>query len=460
MKVTQEKLPESQIVLEIEIPAEISRNTYEKFVNNLARSANIPGFRRGKVPRSILLQQFGKEKLKAAALEEIIQTGLKDAIAQESIKVLGNPSLNSDFEELIEKFTPGEVLTFAATIDVLPTPEPGDYKGLKIKAEEVPYNPQKVEDWLQQQREKQSTLIPVEDRPAAEGDVAIADYQGYYVNEDGKAGEPIPEVEGTNLRVDLEEGRFIEGMLEGIVGMSLDETKEIPLTFPVDYPLESIAGKSVIFSLTLKELKAKELPELDDEFAEEVSEFETLAELRESLEKNFQEEAAKGTKANIQAAIVGNLLEIGEVELPETLIIEEIKQLLNQTLGQMQQMGIDIQNGLTDDNIATMKETARPEAIKNLERDLILREIASREALVVSEEVVETRLQEIVQQLSQKNLDLEKLREMVENELMYQKTADWLQEQVTVELVPQGTLSQAGEAEEAAAEVSETREEE
>jgi trigger factor len=457
MKVTQEKLPDSQISLQIEIPADISRNTYEKILNNLARSANIPGFRRGKVPRSILLQRFDKEQLKAAAVEEIIQTGIKDAIAQESIKMLGNPRLDSKFEELVEQFSPGEVITFAATIEVLPTVELGDYKSLSIKAEEVPDNPQKIEDWLQQQRERQATLVPVEDRPAALGDVAIADYQGYYLDEAGGVGEPIPDVAGTNLQVELEAGRFIEGMLEGIVGMSLEETKEIPLTFPDDYPLEAIAGKSVIFSVTLKELKAKELPELDDEFAEEVSEFETLAELRESLAKRFQEEAARETKANIQAAIAENLLEIAKVDLPEILIAEEIKHLLNQTLGQMQQMGIDVQDGLTEDYLAAMQNSVRPEAIKNLQRDMILQEIATAEAFTVAEEEVETRLQEILQQISEKNIDREKLQGMIENQLLQQKTYDWLQEQVTVELVPQGTLSQAGGS---TAEVSETAEEE
>jgi trigger factor len=457
MKVTQEKLPDSKIALEIEIPAEISRNTYEKFVNNLARSAKIPGFRQGKVPRSVLLQQFGKERLKATILEEIIQTGLKDAIAQESIKMLGNPQLSSSFEELVAEFTPGEAVTFAATIEVLPTVELGDYKALSLKAEAVAYDSQKVEDWLQQQRQKQATLVPVENRPAAVGDVAIADYQGYYVTEEGKAGEPIPDVAGTNLQVDLQEGLFIEGMLEGIVGMSLDETKEIPLTFPKDYPLEAIAGKSVIFSVTLKELKAKELPELDDDFAEEVSNFESIAELRESLEKSFQEEAAKATKTNVQAAIVKKLLEISKIDPPERLIGEEMRNLLNQTLGQMQQMGIDIQNTVTEESLPAMEEALRPEAIKNLQRDFILAEIANREALAVAEEAVETRLQEIIQQFSDKNLDREKLREIVENQLMCEKTANWLQEQATVELVPQGTLSQAvGET----AEVSKTGEEE
>jgi trigger factor len=154
---------------------------------------------------------------------------------------------------------------------------------------------------------------------------------------------------------------------------------------------------------------------------------------------------------------VKKLLEISKIDPPERLIGEEMRNLLNQTLGQMQQMGIDIQNTVTEESLPAMEEALRPEAIKNLQRDFILAEIANREALAVAEEAVETRLQEIIQQFSEKNLDREKLREIVENQLMCEKTANWLQEQATVELVPQGTLSQAvGET----AEVSKTGEEE
>lgn len=443
MKVTHQKLPDSQIALEIEISGEVSQNTYEKVVKDLSRSANIPGFRRGKVPRNILLQRLGKERVKAAVLEEMIETGIKDAIKQEAIEFLGNYRLRSDFDQLVENFKPGEVIIFSASIDVPPTVKLGDYQSLSVTAETIAYDPQQVEDWLQKQQEKQATLIPVEDRPAAMGDVAIGDYQGYYVSETGEIGAMIPEVQGADLRVDLEPGRFIEGMVEGIVGMSLEETKEIPLKFPEDYPLEAIAGEQVIFRLTLRELKGKELPALDDDFAEEVSQFETIAELRESLEKQFQEEAQKATKNNIQAQIIEELRKICSVDLPETIINQEINEILTQMLLEWQQMGIEVQKLVNADTIPEMRKSSRPEAIAKLQQNLILKEIAAAESLTVTEADLKAKIQEVLPKLSQESVDLDKLREILEQELLQQKTLDWLQEQIQVELVPEGSLDKA-----------------
>ena len=215
MKITQEKLPASQIALEIEVPGEASQSTYDKVVNDLTRSAHIPGFRRGKVPRNILLQRFGKKQIKAAALEEIIQSSIREALEQEDLQTIGQPSLRSDFEGLIGDFIPGQAIKFSAAFDVPPTVTLGDYTTLTIQAEEIKFNLEKVDDWLKQEQEKFSTLVPVEDRSAEMDDVAIADYEGYETNEDGSAGELISDVAGTDLRVEMQTGRFIEGMVEG-----------------------------------------------------------------------------------------------------------------------------------------------------------------------------------------------------------------------------------------------------
>ena len=150
MKVTQEKLPDSQIGLEIEMSGETSRNTYEKVVRDIARSSNIPGFRKGKIPRPILIQRIGKTRIKGAVVEELIQSGIKDAIAQESIEALGNYKLKSEFDNLIESFKPGEPFIFSATIDVPPSVELGNYQGLSVKAEESVYDPKTLEEYLEE----------------------------------------------------------------------------------------------------------------------------------------------------------------------------------------------------------------------------------------------------------------------------------------------------------------------
>ena len=442
MKVTQEKLPDSQIGLEIEISSETSRKTYEKVVQNLARSSNIPGFRKGKVPRQVLLQRLGSQRIKAAALEEIIQTSLKEAIDRESIESLGNYQLRSNFDELVQQYKPGETLTFSAAVDVPPSAELGDYHNLKVKAEESVYDPQQVEDFLEESRAKQADLVPIEDRPAEMGDVAIIDFAGKLASE-GEEGEEIEGGSATNFEVEIAEGKLIPGMVEGVVGMKPEETKEVSVTFPEDYAKEELAGKPAVFSITLKELKAKDLPDLDDDFAADNSEFETMAELRQSLEEQFQEKAATETKNNINEAITALLLEQSTVDVPETLIQEEVTQLLTQTFMQMQQMGIDVKKLFNPDTIPKMRDNSRSEALENLKKSLIIAEIGKRESIEASEAEITEKMQEVQQQLSGQEIDQEKLKEMVTKDLNREKIFDWLREKAEVELLPQGTLTES-----------------
>ncbi len=449
MKVTQEKLPSSQIGLEIEIPAETSQKTYDKVLNNLVRTANIPGFRKGKIPRQMLLQRLGTKYIKAATLEELIQDSLKSALQQESIESLGNYTPRFSFEELIEQFTPGEPLTISVTVDVPPTVELGDYKNITVKAEETIYDPKQVDDWLAERQTRQATLVPVEDRPAEMGDVAIVDYQSYYaLQTEEETPQEIPGVQGSDFRVDLEAGRFIEGMVEGIVGMQPEESKEIPLKFPDDYPNEELAGNNALFSITLKELKAKELPELDDEFAEEASDFDTLVELRESLEEKFAEEAKDETKSSIESAILAELIKISSVDLPDTLVQEEVTKILTQSAMQMEQMGLDIRQIFTNDNVPKLRENARADAVERLQQTLILSEIAKTEGIEPSEAAVTDKIKELTAQFSERDIDLAKLQEMVKKELLTEATLDWLQAQASIELVPKGTLNPVEESEE------------
>ena len=448
MKVTQEKLPDSQIVLEIELSGETSRDTYEKVVRDLARSSNIPGFRKGKVPRPILMQRIGKERIKGAVIEQLIQTGIKDAIKQESIDALGNYQLKSEFDDLIKSFQPGEPFIFSATLDVPPSVELGDYHNLSVKAEESVYEPQTLEDYLEENRAKHADLVPIEDRPAAMGDVAILDFEGKITVE----GEEAEEIEGgtaTDFEVEMAEGKLIPGMIEGVVGMNPEETKEVSVTFPEDYAKEELAGKPAVFKITLKELKAKDLPDLDDDFAEDVSngEYETIAELRESLEKQFREKAENETKNNINNALLAALLEQTNVDLPETLVQDEVTQVLTQNLMQLQQMGLDVKQLVNSDTIPKMRENSRPEAVENLKKNLILEEIAIKEDLKPAEDAIVTKMKEIASELSGNDIDQDKLRNMVEEELTAENTFNWLREKAQVEIVPEGSLTKAEDSE-------------
>ena len=447
MKVTQEKLPDSQIGLEIELSGETSRNTYEKVVRDLARSSNIPGFRKGKVPRPILMQRIGKERIKGAVIEQLIQTGIKDAIKQESIEALGNYQLKSEFDNLIDSFQPGQPFVFSATLDVPPTVELGDYHNLNVKAEESVYEPQTLEDYLEENRAKHADLVPIEDRPAAMGDVAILDFAGK-ITVEGAEPEEIEGGTATDFEVEMVEGKLIPGMIEGVVDMKPEETKEVSVTFPEDYVNEELAGKPAVFTITLKELKAKDLPDLDDDFAEDVSngEYETIAELRESLEKQFREKAENSTKNNINNALIAALLEQAAIELPDTLIQDEVTQVLTQNLMQLQQMGLDVKQLVNSDTIPKMRENSRPEAIENLKKNLILAEIASKEDLKPTEEAIVAKMKEIEATLSSNDIDYDKLRTMVEEDLTAENTFNWLREKAQVELVPEGSLAEADES--------------
>jgi trigger factor len=444
MKVTQERLPESQLGLNIEIAPEASRNAYEKMVQNLSRSSNIPGFRKGKVPRQVLLQRIGRERIKAAALEELIQKSLQAAIEQEAIEALGQPNLRSDFEELLGQYNPGDAITFSVAVDVPPTIELADYSNLSVKAEEILYQPEKVDDFIEQRRLQKADLVPVEDRAAEMGDIAFVDFKGTLTAE-GEEGKEIEGGSATNFQVELTEGKLIPGMVEGIVGMKPEETKEVAVTFPEDYPQEDLAGKPAVFSITLNELKTKELPDLDDDFAQEVSneEFETMDAYRESLVKQFQERAENQTKNNINAAIALALIEQNTIDLPESLIQEEVTNVLTKTLMQMQQMGLDVRQLFNSDNIPMLRDNARPEALENLKKTLIIKEIAKQQGLEPDQTAIDAKIAEIRPELAGQEVDEDRLQAMVTEDLLSENTYKWLRDQVQVELVPEGSLSQA-----------------
>ncbi|MEM6518944.1 MAG: trigger factor [Cyanobacteria bacterium P01_D01_bin.71] len=441
MKVTQEQLPDSQVGLQIEIPPEVSKQTYEKVLKKLIKTVRIPGFRPGKVPRPVFLQRFGTVQIKAAALEELVQNAVEQAIKDEEIEAIGNYQLTSEFEELIEQYTPGEALTFQASVDVPPRVTLEKYTGLEVKAEEIKYEASKVDQVLEQYRLNLATLVPIEERAAQMGDVAVVDFEGQVEQEDGSF-EPFDGGSAEDFQVELKEGGFIDGFVEGIVGMSPDETKELSLKFPEDYPQETLAGKAAKFTVTAKELKEKELPELDDDFAEEVSEFSTLEELRTSLEKRYQEEAQDETESNQFEALLEELLKYLDAEIPETLIRREANYLVQQAAVRLSQQGLDVNKLLTPEIVENMRERSRPEAIDRLRRTLALGEVAKQESITIEDEAIQTRMAEMLDEVrNPEEVDRDRLKEVVNEELLQEKILQWLLESNTVELVPEGTLA-------------------
>ena len=460
MKVTQEVLPDSQVGLEIEIPAEMSQKTYDQVLRKYMRSANIPGFRKGKVPRQVFLQRVGAEQFKAAVLEELVQNAVDKAIKQEDIDAIGNYQLKSSFEELVTQYQPGQVLTISAAVDVPPRVTLSQYKGLSVQAEEVKPDPERLGKTLEQYQNNLATLVPIEDRPAQMGDVVVVDFVGRVKNEEGEL-EEFQGGSASDFQVELDEGRFIPGFVEGIADMNLEETKDLEVDFPEDYSQEALAGQPAVFSITLKEIKEKELPDLDDDFAQEISEFETIEELKNSLQERYEEEATEKTKANKHHALLDALVENLEAEIPETLLQKEVDFMLQQSLMQLSRQGIDIGKILTRDMVAGMRERTRPDAIERLRRTLALGEVAKQEGIKVDEAALQEKIDETMKAVEDPSkIDPERLREVVHEELLQEKILDWLESESTVELVPEGTLkdeetdAEAAEAEIPAAEAT------
>jgi len=449
MKVIQEVLPDSQVGLEIEIPAEMSQKTYDKVLQQMMRTINIPGFRKGKVPKPVFLQRIGIPQFKAAVLEELVQSAVDQAIKQEEIDAIGNYQLKSDFDALLSQYEPTQGLTLQVSVDVPPRVTLKQYKDLTVQAEEILPDLEQVDKTLERYQSNLATLIPVEDRPSKMGDMAVIDFVGKVQDESGE-WEAFEGGSAEDFQVELSEGRFIPGFIEGIAGMSLEETKDLEIPFPDDYSQPDLAGKPALFSITLKEIKEKELPELDDDFAQEVSEYETIAELRASLKERHTKEATDRTQTNKNEALINALVEHLDAEIPNTLIQREVDFLLTQTIMQFSRQGIDVNKLLTREIVDNMRKQARPEAVDRLKRTLALGEVAKQEGISVDDDALEAKVEETMAEIEDVNqIDPERLVQVLKEELLQEKILAWLEGVNTVELVPEGSLKKADEAEDA-----------
>jgi trigger factor len=445
MKVIQEKLPASQVGLEIEVPAEMSRKTYDKVLQNLTRTLKVPGFRPGKVPKQVLIQRFGANAIHSQVIQELIDVAVKEAVQAENIPAIGNYQLKSTFDELVEAFRPGESLSFQAAVDVQPEVTFSTYQGFNLTVEQVQPDPAQVDRTLEEYRQRMATLVPVEGRNARRGDVVVVSYQGRYLPAEQDAREAdVPGGSAENFELELEEGKLIPGFIEGIEGMTINESRQIEVKFPEDYTAEFLAGRPAKFNITLHEIKEKELPELDDEFAQEASngEYETLADLRQMLEQRYQKEADEKNNDNKQVAILNELLQHAQVDLPETLIAQEVQNILMQSAYQLQSQGLDMRKILNQETVARWSEASRPEALLRLKRTLVLGEVGKRENIKVPPEELDAKEQEMWNELGEADsqVDRESLRTALSEDMLKDKILAWVEDHSTIELVPEGRL--------------------
>jgi trigger factor len=401
----------------------------------------------------VLLQQLGPLRIRATALEELVDAAFRDALAAEDVAAIGRPELSEGFEVVLERFEPGSELSFTLELDVEPSPSLKKTKGLKAEAEAISYDPTRVDELIEQSRKQLATLVPVEGRAAESGDVAVLSFSGVYADTD----EPISGGSSDALEVELEDGRMIPGFVEGVIGMAVGDTKTVDCQFPESYPQEDAAGRKARFEITLKDLKTREMPALDDAFAQQASDKQTLAELRADLETRLQEDAERRAKAARHDALLSALVEELEVELPETLIQQEVRNLIEQTAGQIAQQGMDVKKLFTPDLVRSLMDTSRPEAESRLRRSLALKALAATEAIEVAAEELEAKVKEISRGLSQQgNIDPERLQAVVADDLLQEKLLDWLEANSTIteKAVSEEAASEEPAAEKAAAKKS------
>ena len=429
LNVTTESRPGSRLAVTVTLPGERTKAGYDDAITKLSRSVNLPGFRKGKVPRTVVVQQIGSLRIKATALENLVDAAWRDAIKQESLEPISQPDLTDGFEGLLENFQPGSDVSFTLEADVAPTPTLKSTKGLKAQFETVAYDASRVDEMIEDSRKQLATVVPVEGRAAEKGDIAVLGFKGTYSDD----GSEIDGGSADSMDVDLEHGRMIPGFIEGVIGMKAGETKTVDCQFPDDYPKEDARSRKAAFEIELKDLKTRELPELDDAFAKQASEQETLADLRKDLEQRLKDDAERRETSNRRDALVAALVEQLEVELPEALIQQESRNLLEQTAAQFAQQGMDVKSLFTPDLVRNLMQNSRPEAEERLRRSFALTALAEAESISVDDKAVDDKVAEVKKDLSaEANIDPDRLRQAVMDDLIQDQLMGWLEENSTL----------------------------
>jgi trigger factor len=447
MKVTLEKLPASQIGFDIQVEGAKSQAIYDRVVKDLTKTMQVPGFRKGKAPTQLVLRQVGSQRLKVNVLEELLEKTLNEALADNKEvkdKALGGFQLMTDMESLVQAFTPGQELSFKAAIDVEPEVTLAKYQGFNVQVEEIKPDITGVDNTFHEFQVRKSTLVPVEDRGVELGDVITVDLQVL----DRATGEVLPEAGEEDFQLDVDEKAFIPEVVRALVGAAIDQVVEVESIFPEEYYPEEYVGKEIKYVVTVKSIKGRELPALDDEFAKSISDKETIAELREMLEKRAIDEAAAKTQANKETVVLDALTAELEVELPASLIEQELEFLVRQQANYLQER-VDpsmVKQLFTKELIGEMRRLNLPEALKRIKRKLALDAIAKQENIAIDEAELKERVAETLIALKDQNIDPTRLRNVMREEMLTEKSLAWLIEHSEIELVEQGSLQPAPEA--------------
>lgn len=420
MSLQVEKLEKNMAKLTIEVPAEelekAMQNAYLKAKNRIT----IPGFRKGKAPRKMIEQMYGKGIFLEDAANALIPEQYSKALEECDLEIVSQPEID------VTQIEPGKAFIFTAEVAVKPEVTLGEYKGLEVPKSETEVTDEEIEAELKKEQEKNSRTITVEDRGAENGDIATIDFEGFV---DGTAFEGG---KGTDYPLTLGSGSFIPGFEDQLVGAKAGDYVEVNVTFPEEYQSKDLAGKAAVFQCDVKKVETKELPELDDDFAQDVSEFDTLAEYKEDIKKNLTERKEKEARTAKENAAVDKAIENAQMEIPDAMIETQISQMLDDFSRRMQAQGLTMEQymqftGLTADK---MREEMKPQALKRIQTRLVLEKIAETENIQPSEEEVN---EEISKMAEMYKMEADKLKELLgDRELEQMKKDMAVQKAVTL----------------------------
>ena len=400
MSLQVEKLEKNMAKLTIEASAEDLEKAIEKAYQKQKSQISIPGFRKGKVPRQMVEKMYGKEVFYEDAANELIPDAYDKALEECEEDIVSSPKIE------VTQIESGKPFVFTATVALKPEVKLGKYKGVKIDKIDTEVTDEEVEAEINRERENNARNITVEDRPVKDGDITTLDFEGFVdgVAFDGGKGENYPLTIGS--------GAFIPGFEEQLVGAEIGKEVEVKVTFPEDYQAADLKGKDAVFKCTIKEIKEKELPELDDEFASEVSEFDTLAEYREDVKKNLAEKKEKDAKNAREEAAVKAAVEDSEMEIPEAMLETQQRQMVDEFAQRITMQGLSMEQyfQFTGTNYQQMVEQLKPQAEERIKSRLVLEAVAKAENLEASEEDYEKELENMAEVYQ---MDIAKVKELM-----------------------------------------------
>lgn len=421
MSLQVEKLEHNMAKLTIEVPAEELEKALETAYQKNKNKISVPGFRKGKVPRNMIEKMYGPAIFYEDAANELIPDAYEKALDECEEEIVSAPKID------VTQIEKGKDFIFTAEVAVKPEVTLGKYKGIKVDEADLAVTEEEINAQIEKERENSARTISVEDRPVKDGDITTLDFEGFV---DGVAFEGG---KGTDYPLTIGSGSFIPGFEEQLIGAELNKEVEVNVTFPEDYHAKDLAGKPATFKCKIKDIKEKELPELDDEFASEVSAFNTMAEYKEDVKKSLEMKKADAAKIAKEEAVIDAVIEDAKMDIPDAMVETEQRQIIEEFSQRMRMQGLTMEQymqftGMTPQ--ALMDQT-KPQALKRIQSRLVLEAVAKAEDLKASEEDYAAEIKDMSEKYQMeedkiKEMLGEKGKKQVEEDLAIRKAVDFL----------------------------------